>query len=213
MSPTADRNLAKQAPGMSLHARPPAASRTAAVITAIAVAMLLHSASALAAETPNIVLIYADDLGYGDLGYYNPESKVPTPNLDRLAAEGMRFTDAHSPSTVCTPSRYGVMTGRMPFRLNYGGVFTGVEGPCLITADRLTLPEMLRRRGYATAMFGKWHIGMTFADRDGKPVYETSQKRGVELVRHADLSRRIKDGPLDRAFDQFFGTVCCPTTD
>ena len=213
MFPTADRNLANRTPGMSLHADPPAASRTAAVITAIAVAVLLVSASAFAAERPNIVFIYADDLGYGDLGCYNPESKAPTPNLDRLAAEGMRFTDAHSPSTVCTPSRYGVMTGRMPFRLNYRGVFTGLEGPCLITADRLTLPEMLRRRGYTTAMFGKWHIGMTFVDRDGKPVYETSQKRGVELVRHADLSRRIKDGPLDRGFDQFFGTVCCPTTD
>lgn len=162
---------------------------------------------------PNIVFIYADDLGYGDVGCYNPESRVPTPNLDRLAAAGMRFTDAHSPSTVCTPSRYGVMTGRMPFRLNYRGVFTGVEGPCLITADRLTLPEMLRQKGYATAMFGKWHIGMTFLDRDGKPVYETSNKRGVELVRHADFSRRIQDGPLNHGFDQFFGTVCCPTTD
>ena len=103
MSPTVDQNLANQAPGMSLHARPPAASRTAAVITAIAVAVLLHSASAFAAETPNIVFIYADDLGYGDLGCYNPESKVPTPNLDRLAAEGMRFTDATAPRRSARP--------------------------------------------------------------------------------------------------------------
>lgn len=175
--------------------------------------LLAATSSTAEARLPNIVFIYADDLGYGDVGCYNPESKVPTPNLDRMAAEGMRFTDAHSPSTVCTPSRYGVMTGRMPFRLNYRGVFTGVEGPCLITADRLTLPGMLRRQGYATAMFGKWHIGMTFLDRDGRPVYETSNKRGVALVRHADLSRRIQDGPLDRGFDRFFGTVCCPTTD
>lgn len=175
--------------------------------------LLLVCVAHVAAETPNIVFIYADDLGYGDVGCYNPESKVPTPNLDRLAVEGMRFTDAHSPSTVCTPSRYGVLTGRMPFRLNYKGVFTGVEGPCLITADRLTLPEMLRTQGYTTALFGKWHIGMTFLDREGKPVYETSQKRGVELVKHADLSRRIQDGPLERGFDHFFGTVCCPTTD
>ncbi len=164
-------------------------------------------------DHPNILLIYADDLGYGDVGCYNAESKVPTPNLDRLAAKGMRFTDAHSPSTVCTPSRYGVMTGRMPFRLNYRGVFTGVEGPCLIASDRLTLPEMLQENGYATALFGKWHIGMTFLDREGKPVYETSKARGVELVRHADLTRRIEDGPLDHGFDAFFGTVCCPTTD
>ncbi len=179
----------------------------------MALILVLSSRLGLAAGLPNILFIYADDLGYGDAGCYNPDSKVPTPHLDRLAKEGLRFTDAHSPSTVCTPSRYGVMTGRMPFRLNYRGVFTGVEGPCLIERERLTLPEMLAPKGYVTALFGKWHIGMTFRDRDGKPVYETSQARGVELVRHADLTRRIEDGPLDHGFDRFFGTVCCPTTD
>ncbi len=171
------------------------------------------SQHAPAAPSPNIVLIYADDLGYGDVTCYNAAAKVPTPNIDRLASRGMRFTDAHSPSTVCTPSRYGVMTGRMPFRLDYRGVFTGVGGPCLITPDRLTLPEMLRQKGYATAMSGKWHIGMTFLDHDGEPVYQASKKRGVELVRHADLSRRIEAGPLAHGFDRFFGTACCPTTD
>jgi arylsulfatase A len=167
----------------------------------------------VAQSLPNIVLIYADDLGYGDVQCYNPESKIPTPHLDRLAEEGMRFTDAHSASTVCTPSRYAVMTGRMPFRLNYRGVFTGVEGPCLIDADRLTLPEMLQEAGYRTALFGKWHIGMTFFDREGKPVYETSEARGVELVNHADLTRPTAGGPVDHGFDEFFGTVSCPTTD
>jgi arylsulfatase A len=93
-----------------------------------------------------------------------------TPNLDRMAAEGMRFTDAHSPSTVCTPTRYSIMTGRMAFRLNYPGVFTGVGGPCLITKDRLTLPGMLREQGYETAMFGKWHIGMSFLDKNGNVI-------------------------------------------
>ena len=115
--------------------------------TAFALAVLFCSV-ARGADKPNILLILADDLGYGDVGCYNPESKVPTPNLDRLAAEGMRFTDAHSPSTVCTPTRYSIMTGRMAFRLNYRGVFTGVGGPCLITEDRLTLPAMLRENGY-----------------------------------------------------------------
>lgn len=166
-----------------------------------------------AQERPNILLIYADDLGYGDVQCYNPESKVPTPNLDRLAAQGMRFTDAHSPSTVCTPSRYGIMTGRMPFRLNYRGVFVGVGGPCLIDDKRLTLPEMLQQQGYKTALFGKWHIGMSFFDRDGKPISETRDKRGVELVKHADLKRSIPDGPLAHGFDYFYGTACCPTTD
>ncbi len=166
-----------------------------------------------ATDLPNVVLIYADDLGYGDVGCYNPESHVETPHMDLLASQGMRFTDAHSPSTVCTPSRYGVMTGRMPFRLDYRGVFTGVEGPCLISQQRLTLPEMLRDQGYTTAMFGKWHIGLTFSDPQGRPVYEASQKRGVELVRLTDFSRPVQDGPLQHGFEHFFGTACCPTTD
>ncbi|MGB1937949.1 MAG: sulfatase-like hydrolase/transferase, partial [Akkermansiaceae bacterium] len=109
-----------------------------------------------AAETkePNILLILADDLGYGDVGCYNPESKVPTPRLDRLATQGMRFTDAHSPSTVCTPTRYSLLTGRMAFRTGMVNVFTGVQGPCLIEEDRLTLPQMLRENGYTTACIG-----------------------------------------------------------
>ena len=79
---------------------------------------------------PNILLILADDLGYGDVSCYNPESKVATPNIDKLATDGMRFTDAHSPSTVCTPSRYSILTGRMAFRTGFSGVFTGAGGPC-----------------------------------------------------------------------------------
>ena len=178
--------------------------------------------SALCIESPNILFIYADDLGYGDVACYNPESKVPTPNLDRMAMEGIRFTDAHSPSTVCTPSRYSVMTGRMAFRLNYPGVFTGVQGPCLIDEDRLTLPGMLREKGYETALFGKWHIGMTFRDKQGRAIHELQDEvaakyergeSGVELVKLVDFSKPIEDGPLDRGFDHFFGTACCPTTD
>ena len=162
-----------------------------------------------ASNLPNVVLILADDLGYGDLGCYNDEAKAPTPNLDRLAADGMRFTDAHSPSTVCTPTRYSILTGRMAFRLNYRGVFTGVGGPCLIEKGRLTLPQMLRDAGYATAMFGKWHVGMTFYDKQGKPINEN----GLKAVQRVDYSRPCPDAPIHRGFDQFFGTVCCPTTD
>ena len=188
-----------------------------------AFALVASSASLVTAtDHPNIVFIYADDLGYGDVGCYNRESKIPTPNLNRLAEVGIRFTDAHSPSTVCTPSRYSVMTGCMAFRLNYQGVFTGVQGPCLITEDRLTLPGMLRKQGYETAMFGKWHIGMTFIGKNGKPVHEMQESLeseygtrgfGVPLVNQVDFSKRIQDGPLDRGFDHFFGTACCPTTD
>ncbi|MFW6163229.1 MAG: sulfatase-like hydrolase/transferase, partial [Planctomycetota bacterium] len=158
---------------------------------------------------PNIVFILADDLGYGDVGCYNPECKVPTPNLDRLAKEGVRFTDAHSPATVCTPARYSLLTGRMAFRTGMRGVFTGVGGPCMIEKERLTLPQMLRDKGYTTACFGKWHIGLTFFDKRGKPIH----KGGLEAVRRVDFSRRIPDAPIHRGFDHFFGTACCPTTD
>ncbi len=179
---------------------------------------LLHVHIVSAAELPNIVLILADDLGYGDVSCYNSESKVQTPNIDRLASHGVRFTDAHSAATVCTPSRYSLMTGRMCFRTGYrGGVFTGVGGPSLIENSRLTLPAMLRDRGYATACVGKWHIGMTFQTKDGTPAYGLTLKGGpgseVDRVRLVDFSRPITDGPVHRGFDYFFGTACCPGTD
>jgi len=158
---------------------------------------------------PNIVFILADDLGYGDVGCYNPQAKAPTPHLDRLARQGVRFTDAHSPSTVCTPTRYSILTGRMAFRTGMGGVFTGVGGPCMIEKGRLTLPQMLREKGYTTGGFGKWHVGMTFFDKQGKAI----NKSGLEPVKRVDYSRRIPDAPIHRGFDRFFGTVCCPTTD
>ena len=162
---------------------------------------------------PNILLILADDLGYGDVSAYNQEAKVQTPNIDRLAAEGARLTDAHSPSTVCTPTRYSILTGRMAFRTGMRGVFTGVQGPALIEEGRLTLPGMLRQSGYETAMVGKWHVGMTFLAEDGRPVHELEGVRGVDLVRQVDFSKPIPDGPVHRGFDHFFGTVACPTTD
>lgn len=184
----------------------------------------LFSALAFAApdpRQPNIVVILTDDLGYGDVGCYNPESKIPTPNLDRLAQAGLRFTDAHAPSTVCTPSRYSLLTGRMAFRTGYrGGVFTGVGGPSLIEGDRLTLPGMLQKQGYATAAVGKWHVGLTFQTKDGTPVHQATVpgerlSAGNELarIRLTDFSRPITDGPVHRGFDYFFGTACCPTTD
>ena len=161
------------------------------------------------AGLPNILLILTDDLGYGDVACYNPTSKIPTPHLDQLAAGGMRFTDAHSPSTVCTPTRYSILTGRMAFRTGMRSVFVGVQGPCLIEEGRLTLPQMLQNSGYATACIGKWHIGMSFFDTTGNIITEGS----VEGVRRADFKRRIPDNPTTRGFDYFFGTVSCPTTD
>jgi len=171
---------------------------------------LLASSSANATELPNILLIMADDLGYGDVSCYNSESKIETPNIDRLANEGMRFTDTHSPCSVCTPTRYSLMTGQMAFRVPNGGrVFSGAGGPSLIAPDRLTLPEMLQRKGYRTACVGKWHVGLTLLDQAGKPIHEG----GLSGVQEIDYSRDIVGGPCDHGFDEFFGTACCPTTD
>jgi arylsulfatase A-like enzyme len=185
--------------------------RTILKLSFLAVAACAVSALAGPAQRdlPNIVFILADDLGYGDVGCYNPEAKVATPNLDKLAGEGIRFTDAHSASTVCTPTRYSLLTGRMAFRTGMRGVFTGVGGPCMIEPQRLTLPEMLRDKGYATAMFGKWHVGMTFFDKQGRPINEN----GLDAVKRVDYSRPVPDAPIHRGFDEFYGTVCCPTTD
>jgi arylsulfatase A len=179
------------------------------LLTACFLTSLCPAADPAKTTRPNIVLILADDLGYGDVGCYNAEAKVPTPHLDRLAREGLRFTDAHSPATVCTPTRYSLLTGQMAFRVPNGGtVFQGTGGPCLIAQNRLTLPAMLRKQGYTTAMTGKWHIGLTFRDKEGEAIHGGR----LEDVRRIDYSRRIEGGPLDIGFDRFFGTACCPTT-
>jgi arylsulfatase A-like enzyme len=186
-----------------------------ALCTKLGLALLLlggvfAAQAATAGQTPNILLILADDLGYGDVSCYNDQAKVATPHMDLLAREGMRFTDAHSPATVCTPSRYSLMTGQMAFRVPNGGrVFDGIGGPSLIAPGRLTLPGMLRANGYATACVGKWHVGLTFFDKAGAPV----RGNGIEAVQRVDFSRRIEGGPVDHGFERFFGTACCPTTD
>jgi len=130
---------------------------------------------------PNIVVILADDMGYGDPGCFNPRSAIPTPNIDRLAREGMRFTDAHAPGSWCVPSRYGLLTGRYPCRVRR---FFVNRGPA-IEADRLTVASFLQDQGYATGMVGKWHLGF-----DGGPATDGGPLRG---------------GPVDRGFDRFFG--------
>src|SRR5205807_613123 len=109
-------------------------------------------------QRPNIVFILADDLGYGDVSCFNPDSKIPTPNLDRLAREGIRFTDAHSPSSVCTPTRYGLLTGRYCWRSRLKSNVLTPWGATLIEEGRPTAGKLLRDHGYATACIGKWHL-------------------------------------------------------
>jgi arylsulfatase A-like enzyme len=113
------------------------------------------------AAKPNILIILADDLGYGDVQCYNPQrGKIPTPNIDRLAAQGMRFTDGHSAAGGCTPSRYALLTGRYDWRSrSQRGVFGGFGGPALIQPERLTIASLVKGNGYRTACIGKWHVG------------------------------------------------------
>lgn len=185
----------------------------ASILSLLLLPVFAYSTSASACDNPaprpNILLILADDLGYGDVRCYNDQAKIPTPHIDQLAREGMRFTDAHSPSTVCTPTRYSILTGQMAFRIGYRGVFAGAGGPCLIRPEQLTLPQMLRNQGYATAMVGKWHVGLSFEDATGERITQD----GIDGVRTIDFARPISDSPIHRGFDRFFGTACCPTTD
>ena len=137
------------------------------------------AASGVSQSLPNIIIIYADDLGYGDLSCYNPASAYQTPHLDRMAQEGIRFTDAHSPSTICSPSRYGLFSGQQIFRSTGrgGGAFEGPGGPSYLKPGTLTLGEMLIQKGYHTGIFGKWHVGLTWLDNKLKELATASAKR------------------------------------
>ena len=148
---------------------------------------------------PNIVFILADDLGYGDVGCYNPQSKIPTPHLDRLASEGLRFIDAHAPDALCTPTRYGLLTGRYSFRSRLKSGVLSPWGAPLIEEGRLTVPMLLRQHGYATACIGKWHLGSDWPTKDDEPP---SSKDGLGNV---DFTKPIGNGPTTRGFDTYFG--------
>ena len=163
---------------------------------------------ARAATKPNIVYILADDLGYGDVQCLNPQrGKIKTPHLDRLAGQGMIFTDAHSGSSVCTPTRYGLLTGRYAWRTRLQrGVLDGTEDPPLIAAGRLTVPAFLKQHGYTTAALGKWHLGFTSTPPAGAAKPDTA-KTGKKKMGEAGLpvGSRIIGGPVTRGFDYFWG--------
>ncbi len=169
-------------------------------IVSILVALLTASVVD-ASSHPNIVFILADDLGYGDVQCLNPQrGKIPTPHLDRLAAQGMTFTDAHSGSSVCTPTRYGLLTGRYAWRTRLQeGVLDGGNEEPLISADRITVASLLRDQGYATACIGKWHLGFLSdtPTRDPGP--------GKVMGAGLPLGAVIQGGPTTRGFDLFWG--------
>lgn len=151
-------------------------------------------------EKPNIVFVLADDMGYGDVSCYNPKSKIQTPNLDRLAREGVRFTDAHAPSAVCTPTRYGVLTGRYCWRTRLkSGVLFGFDDH-LVEPARTTVASMLKEQGYHTACVGKWHLGWDWQKRDG-----VSEPDEDDPTRGVDFRKPILNGPTTVGFDWFYG--------
>ena len=154
-----------------------------------------------APNTPNVVLLLADDMGFGDLGANNPKSKIPTPNLDRLAKEGTRFTDAHSSSGVCTPSRYALLHGRYHWR-KFHQIVRSFDQP-ILDADRLTLASLLKIKGYATACIGKWHLGWDW-NAIKKPGAVNVPKKGYAPDAF-DWSKPIPGGPLSHGFDYYFG--------
>ena len=156
-------------------------------------------------QRPNIVILYADDMGYGDLGIQNPDSKIPTPNLDRLAREGTRFTDAHSSSGVCTPSRYALLQGRYHWR-KFHGIVNSFDQPVL-DSDKTTLPEMLKAKGYKTACIGKWHLGWDWnaIKKPGAVPAKDENGKGGFAPDAFDWSKPIPGGPLSHGFDYYFG--------
>lgn len=159
-------------------------------------------------KRPNIVILYADDMGYGDLGVQNARSKIPTPNLDALARSGMRFVDGHSSSGICTPSRYALLTGRYHWRDFHGIV--GAMGKSVFKMEQLTMPEMLRARGYATACIGKWHLGWDWnalrkKGAEPRELGKRRRRRRVYGPEAYDWSKAIPDGPLAHGFDHYFG--------
>ncbi|MEI6865325.1 arylsulfatase [Flavicella sp.] len=155
-------------------------------------------------EQPNIVYIICDDLGYGDIQFLNPEKgKILTPKVDQLAKEAMSFTDAHTSSSVCTPSRYSILTGRYAWRtkLQKGVLSGGDELEPLIAKDRLTVPVLLKGVGYNTAAIGKWHLGFKFVDDHGKALQIYDDKKVIG----PPIGATVPDGPITRGFDSYIG--------
>ena len=164
-------------------------------------------------KTPNIIVIYADDLGYGDVQCYNVDrGKILTPNIDRLASQGMKFTDAHSSSGVCSPSRYTLLTGRYHWRSRLQSGIVGLWGSPLIDAKRMTLGTLAQQNGYDTVAIGKWHLGWNWPiARNQTALFKANPKTGIasDKTRAAwreVFSQPITGGPTSSGFDSYFGT-------
>jgi arylsulfatase A len=179
-------------------------------IASVLLVYLFHATAAQANESPalkkypNIVYLLCDDLGVGDLKALNVKSKIPTPALDQLVAQGMRFTDAHSGSAVCTPTRYGILCGRYAWRTKLQSGVLGGLSPSLISANQSTVPKFLKSNGYHSACIGKWHLGLDWKKLEGKSVSELTIESS-EQNRNVDYSQPYQAGPLQAGFDEYFG--------
>jgi arylsulfatase A len=169
---------------------------------AIVIALLFCATTRAETRPPNIVVILADDYGVGDIHALYPSNKLATPNLDQLVAEGMHFTDAHSGSALCTPSRYGILTGRYAWRTRLQHWVLASYEPPLIDENRLTLPAFLKQHGYKTACMGKWHLGWNWP---GAQPSRMDENRGALAKLSWDFSKPIRGGPTERGFDTYFG--------
>lgn len=179
--------------------------------------LLLLCGTARAADKPNIVVLYADDLGYGDVQSYNPQrGTIATPNIDALAKEGLSFTDGHSSSGVCSPSRYTILTGRYHWRSRLQKGIVNLWGGPLITPERMTIGSLAKQHGYRTACIGKWHLGWNWPIPEEKqPLFRTTGYGGKKDLQATDehraawrevFSKPIPGGPVDVGFDEYFGT-------
>ena len=192
-------------------------SQRGAVFFLVLAVPLLTPPSILAESKPNIVIIYADDLGYGDVQCYNPDrGRIPTPHIDLIASQGMRFTDGHSSSGVCSPSRYTLLTGRYHWRSRLQSGIVGLWGAPLITPERMTIGSLAKKSGYRTACIGKWHLGWNWPiPNEQKEFFRTTGYNGkkdlVATDQHRDawrgaFTKPITGGPIAVGFDEYFGT-------
>jgi len=154
-----------------------------------------------AQEKPNVIIILADDMGYGDVSALNEAARTQTPNVDKLAANGMRFTDAHAAGALCTPSRYGLLTGRYYFRVPKQPGYMGYLKP-LIESGRETIGTLMQRAGYETACIGKWHLGLSWGLQD--TALPQIPPNGKKTVTNTDFGKPVADGPNTRGFDYSF---------
>jgi arylsulfatase A len=173
-------------------------------ITLLMMVVFGNLSAAEVTSKPNIIYVLCDDLGYGDVKCLNPQGKIATPHMDALAAKGMIFTDVHSSSSVCSPTRYGIMTGRYNWRTKLQSGVLGGLSPRLIEQGRLTTAQLLKNQGYNTACIGKWHLGMDWVKKEGKDVAELNIESASQ-VNNVDYSKPIKNGPNSVGFDYYYG--------